>query len=93
MSLPSRPDLAQAGMLADKAERRAGESIAVSPATCDASLFYIGFIRTPWPDRATCSKRGDPDCPDCRLQLVDPWTEALDRVDGAKILKLCIACI
>lgn len=65
------------------AEQRSGERWAALPAQADASVFFVGRIGTPWTERRTCPKRGDPDGgPECRLQVFTPWVEALDGIEG-----------
>jgi tRNA-Thr(GGU) m(6)t(6)A37 methyltransferase TsaA len=48
----------------------------------DASLAFIGRIRTPWPDRDACPRQGDPDGPECRIELASPWDAALDGIEA-----------
>lgn len=43
----------------------------------DATLVFIGRIRTPFPTRAECPHRGEPDGPVCRIEIEAPWHPAL----------------
>jgi tRNA-Thr(GGU) m(6)t(6)A37 methyltransferase TsaA len=60
------------------------------PTTSDAALYFIGIIRTPWPTRADCPKRGDPDNGRvCRIEVDERWRPALagvERHDHLQIL-------
>jgi tRNA (Thr-GGU) A37 N-methylase len=64
---------------ADTTVLRPGErTVGPRPAT-DAGLVFIGRVRTPWPRRTDCPRRGDPEAgPDCRLELDPVWIPALD---------------
>ena len=50
-----------------------------SPA--DATLRFIGRIRTPWSERADCPRQGRDDGPECRLVLEPVWHAALEGLD------------
>lgn len=56
---------------------REGEITAEIPARADATLTFIGRIRTPWTDRKDCPRQGRQDGPECRLELDPPWEQAL----------------
>jgi len=61
---------------------RPGERVAAPPPARDAGLVFIGRIETPWPDRAACPRRGDPETgPDCTLVLDPLWLPALTGVE------------
>lgn len=52
----------------------------------DASLAFVGRIRTPWPSRSDCPRRGSLEGPLCRIEVFDPWVPALLGVAiGARI--------
>lgn len=61
-------------------ELRPGERAVDIPSAFDAGLFFIGRIRTPFPDRSACPKRATPEGPDCTLELDARWVEALTGV-------------
>lgn len=67
---------------------RAGEAAVTLPPGFDASLYFIGRIRTPWPTRAECPRQGDPlDGPICTLELDPRWAPALAGLgDRAQVL-------
>ena len=47
----------------------------------DASLRFIGTIRTPWKEREECQTQAHDDGPECQL-IVDPvWRDALDGLE------------
>ena len=66
---------------------RPGEIEGGAPERSDATLTFIGRIRTPFAERAQCPHRGTPDGPDCRIEIDPPWRPALrgiapgDRVE------------
>ncbi|AUH32817.1 SAM-dependent methyltransferase [Paracoccus tegillarcae] len=57
---------------------RPNERVAALRPAADASLRFIGEIRTPWSDRALCPRQGSHDGPDCRLVLDPIWQPALE---------------
>jgi tRNA (adenine37-N6)-methyltransferase len=61
-------------------EIRAGESIVEIPLPTDAAIVFIGRIHTPWTDRLACPRQGRQDGPTCRIQVFEPWVDALDGV-------------
>lgn len=61
---------------------RAGEVATGSPFACDASLCFIGYIETPWTERAECPRQGDPESgPDCCIVVQPDWALALTGVE------------
>lgn len=61
---------------------RAGEIAATLPVAFDASLYFIGTIRTPWVSRAECPKRGDPENgPECRIELDRRYARGLEGLE------------
>lgn len=56
---------------------RAGESVVDLPPPADAALRFIGRIRTPWATREACPRQGDPQGPECRVEVDAPWVPAL----------------
>jgi tRNA-Thr(GGU) m(6)t(6)A37 methyltransferase TsaA len=56
---------------------RANEQAIAAPLAEDATLQFIGQIRTPWPDRYDCPRQGKTDGPECQLVLDPLWQEAL----------------
>ena len=61
---------------------RAGEVRTTLPQRTDAGLYYIGRIRTPWPNRTLCPRRGDPTGPECRIELDPHWEQALQGLEA-----------
>ncbi len=61
-------------------EIRSGEQAVELPARYDASLFFIGRIRTPWTSRLDCPRQGRLDGPTCRIEFAAPWDEGLDSI-------------
>jgi tRNA-Thr(GGU) m(6)t(6)A37 methyltransferase TsaA len=57
---------------------RLGEITGSLPERPDAGLFFIGRIRTPWPTRELCPRRGDETGPECRIEVDPRWERALD---------------
>jgi tRNA (adenine37-N6)-methyltransferase len=60
---------------------RPHEEIAEAPPRADATLGFIGRIRTPWTRREDCPHQGAPDGPECRIELDPPWDRALDGIE------------
>jgi tRNA-Thr(GGU) m(6)t(6)A37 methyltransferase TsaA len=58
-------------------EIRAAEKAVEWPGGNDAGLVFIGRIRTPWTSRMACPRQGRADGPLCRIELFEPWSEAL----------------
>ena len=56
---------------------RPGEIEGGDPDRADASLTFIGRIRTPFATRADCPHRGRSDGPECRIEVHAPWRPAL----------------
>ena len=67
-------------MVRDKALRE-GELTVEMPKANDASLVFIGRIRTPWTSREDTPRQGRHDGPVCRLEIFEPWVPALKGVD------------
>lgn len=62
-------------------------AIDLAPAS-DASLRFIGTIRTPWSDREGCPRQGRVDGPECQL-VVDPcWHAALKGLDEYEMIEV-----
>jgi tRNA (adenine37-N6)-methyltransferase len=57
---------------------REGEAAVPLPSGFDASLYFIGRIRTPWRQRRDCPRQGDAVAgPICRIEIFAPWQKAL----------------
>lgn len=54
----------------------------------DAALVFIGRIHTPWTTRAECPRQGQPDGPLCRIEVSEPWDQALDGIEGCERLQI-----
>ena len=51
-----------------------------APAPADASVEFIGVIRTPWTSRLECPRQGRADGPLCQIELFEPWVPALEGI-------------
>jgi tRNA (adenine37-N6)-methyltransferase len=60
---------------------REGEVTVAAPPPTDAGLVFIGRIGTPWTARGEAPRQGSPDGPVCRLEIFEPWTQALLGLD------------
>ena len=61
---------------------REGEAKIDLPPPDDARLRFIGRVRTPFATRADCPRQGDAETgPDCRLELLPDWHDALDGIE------------
>ena len=59
---------------------RDGELATGAEPRADATLQFIGVIRTPFVTRDLCPRQGRPDGPECRLELYDDWHRALEGI-------------
>jgi tRNA-Thr(GGU) m(6)t(6)A37 methyltransferase TsaA len=59
---------------------RSGEIKTMLPDHPDAGIYFVGYIRTPWMTRADCPRRGDPNGPECRIELDPQWQAALEGI-------------
>jgi tRNA-Thr(GGU) m(6)t(6)A37 methyltransferase TsaA len=64
-----------------KDEIRAAERAVAPPEATDAGLIFIGRIHTPWTSRMDCPRQGRLDGPLCRIELFEPWAEALEGIE------------
>lgn len=71
-----------------ESEIRNGEVEVAMPATTDVGLVFIGRIRTPWTWRLTCPRQGRQDGPTCRVEVFEPWIQALDGIGQFSQLEL-----
>ena len=62
-------------------EIRAAERTVKAPIPTDAGLVFIGLIHTPWTSRMEAPRQGRHDGPTCRIEVFEPWVEALDHVE------------
>ncbi len=69
-------------------EIRRGEIAIDLPPPEDAGLVFIGVIRTPWSSRLTTPRMGRSDGPVCRIEVFEPWREALDGVEKFERLEV-----
>ena len=61
---------------------RDGEKAVDAPPPTDAGLVFIGRIHTPWSSRADTPRQGDAEGPVCRIEVFEPWVEALDGIEA-----------
>ena len=69
-------------------EIRQGEVAVASPSASDAGLVFIGTIRTPWPSRLLAPRMGRRDGPICRIELFEPWSQALTGIEQFERLEV-----
>ncbi|MFO1089385.1 MAG: tRNA (N6-threonylcarbamoyladenosine(37)-N6)-methyltransferase TrmO [Hyphomicrobiales bacterium] len=67
--------------MSDESDIRPGEKQVALPVATDAQIFFIGRIRTPWTNRADCPRQGGSDGPVCRIEIFEPWREALTGIE------------
>ncbi len=60
---------------------REGELAIDVPPARDATLYFIGRIRTPWTSRLDTPRQGRHDGPVCRLELFEPWVAGIQGVE------------
>ena len=66
----------------DESHIRPGEVQVPLPAEPDASLYFIGRIRTPWTRRADCPKNARESDAVCTLEVDPRWAQALTHVES-----------
>jgi tRNA-Thr(GGU) m(6)t(6)A37 methyltransferase TsaA len=69
--------------MADAAGIREGEIAIELPQRYDASLYYIGHIRTPWPTRDDCPKNGRESDAVCTIEVDPRFAAALAGVESS----------
>src|SRR5713101_3751976 len=62
-------------------EIRDAEVAVKLPTSADAWLFFIGRISTPWTSRMETPRQGRLDGPLCRIEVFNPWADALKGLD------------
>jgi tRNA-Thr(GGU) m(6)t(6)A37 methyltransferase TsaA len=62
---------------------REGEVAVALPQKFDASLYYIGRIRTPWRRREDCPKNAREADAECTIELDPRWTDGLKDLETA----------
>jgi tRNA-Thr(GGU) m(6)t(6)A37 methyltransferase TsaA len=65
---------------------RPGEVATELPETSDASLYFIGRIRTPWKERKDCPKNARESDAMCTIELDPRWAAALKDVESCSHL-------
>ena len=68
--------------MTSRSDLRPGETAIALPAETQAGIFFIGRIRTPWPDRLACPRQGRLDGPECRIEVAAPWDAALEGIEA-----------
>ena len=61
---------------------REGEVAVELPARFDASLYFIGRIRTPWQRRENCPKNARESDAVCTIEVDPRWADGLKGVEG-----------
>lgn len=69
-------------------EIRENEVAVTPPEPVDAGLVFIGRIRTPWDQRLLCPRQGRADGPLCRIEIFEPWAQALRGVETFERLEV-----
>lgn len=72
----------------ERGATRPGEVEGGLPDRADATLVFIGRIRTPFATRADCPRRGAPDGPPCRIEVEGPWQPALRGIEAGTALEV-----
>lgn len=67
---------------------RPGEVAGSAPDRADATLIFIGRIRTPFLAREDCPHRGRPDGPVCRIEIDPPWRQAMQGLEAYPRLQI-----
>lgn len=69
-------------------EIRANEVAVAGHLKADAQLVFIGRIQTPWTSRLECPRQGRMDGPVCRIEIFEPWVQALQGVERYERLEI-----
>lgn len=67
---------------------RPGEVSLDAEPKADVMVQFIGRIRTPFTSRDLCPRQGDPDGPDCTLEVFPEWAEALKGIETFETLDI-----
>jgi tRNA-Thr(GGU) m(6)t(6)A37 methyltransferase TsaA len=62
-------------------EIREAEAAVTLPSASDAGVYFIGRIHTPWNSRLKTPRQGRSDGPLCRIEVFNPWADALNGID------------
>lgn len=71
---------------------RTNEVAVALPEEGDASLFFVGKIRTPWKSRSDTPRQGSELGPLCTLEISEPWAVALKGSRRIRNLRFSIGC-
>lgn len=74
--------------MAGLSDLRANEKAVDLVPASDASLRFIGTIRTPWTSRDECPRQGRSDGPECRLVLNPVWHDALRGLEDYETIEV-----
>jgi tRNA-Thr(GGU) m(6)t(6)A37 methyltransferase TsaA len=66
----------------DEVSVRPGEVVGRAPDRADATLIFIGRIRTPFQSLRSCPRHGRADGPVCRIEIDQPWREAMQGLEA-----------
>ena len=69
-------------------EIREGEKAVAAPPPSDGGLVFIGMVHTPWTSRMMTPRQGRMDGPVCRIDIFDPWQEALSGIEAFERLEV-----
>nr|WP_092062942.1 tRNA (N6-threonylcarbamoyladenosine(37)-N6)-methyltransferase TrmO [Poseidonocella pacifica] len=74
--------------MAGTTELRSGEQSVGSDIKANATLTFIGRIRTPFLSREDCPRQGRLDGPECRLVLNPEWADSLKGLADYRLLEV-----
>ncbi len=60
---------------------RPGEIVGRTPDCADATLIFIGRIRTPFQSLQECPRQGHTGGPLCRIEIHEPWQQAMQGLE------------
>jgi tRNA (adenine37-N6)-methyltransferase len=72
----------------DKASIRPGEIVGCAPDRADATLIFIGRVRTPYRSLRDCPRHGHTDGPICRIEIDEPWRQAMQGLEAHSELQV-----
>ena len=77
------------GIASTEPEIRPGEIVGSAPDRADATLMFIGRIRTPFHRLRDCPRQGSAaDGPVCRIEIDEPWRQAMQGLEAHSELQV-----
>jgi tRNA (adenine37-N6)-methyltransferase len=72
----------------DPSDLHDGEIAVNLPPRYDASIYFVGCIRTPYARQEDCPRQARLDGPACRIEIFEPWIAALSGIEAHEGLEV-----